>query len=339
MLVAFASLPALAQPSGALLAGMYVPGYVEQTRNLRQVETWTGRPLSLAGTFIDLTDHANLGHRLESAWAARTTPFVNVETTADLGAVARGDLDGAIERFARVTRSWLEMGGGRSLIVAPFQEMNLAETPWGCRPEAFREAYRRFVTIFEDAGADARIAWAFAPNGWTHVACGGSSEPYFPGRDRVDLVAISAYNFGPYSWDGRPEGPSEVYEPWLEDVRSYASGLPILIGQTGTIAAGGDRARWLREMVGYLHAQPDVLGFIYFNMRSRSRSGAVLDWRVFDHGDPQDPGAAPGLAAALASSAVGERWPLDWFDDGAVRPRRVDPGSACVGDLGGREPC
>lgn len=331
----------LASGTGLLLAGMYVPGYDEQAAQLEEVGSWARGRLSLAGTFIDVTDAANLEHRLEAAWSARTTPFVNVETTTSIESLARGDVDDAIARLATVTRTWLELGEGRSAILAPFQEMNLAETPWGCRPDAFREAYRRFVAAFEQAGVDDRVAWAFAPNGWTHAACGGSSEPYFPGGDVVDLVALSAYDFGPRSWDARHSFPREVYGPWLDDVRRYTEDMPILIAQTGTLAAGGDRARWLREMVTYLDAQPEVVGFIYFNLRTRSLDGALLDWRVFDHTEPPSPGVTePAFADVLRSSSVGHRWPLDWFIAGGItRPTRIDRSQACAGDTAGRAPC
>jgi hypothetical protein len=306
-------LTAAAGDEQRLVAGMYVPGYKDQAANLDAVSGWAGQRLTLAGTFIDVKDAANVQVRLEQAWIARTTPFVNVETRGTARDIASGAYDDAIGAFAAAVRRWLDLGDGRSVIVAPLPEMNLAEHPWGCDPLHGRAAYLRFVQLFAGAGIDdpTRVRWAFAPNGWTAAACGGSSEPYYPGAASVDLVGISAYNFGPRSWDGRSQSPREVYEPWLQQVRAYAPHAPILIAQTGTSPDGGDRAAWIHEMFAYLSAAPNVVGFIYFNFDKSSAGGNELDWRVFDVSRP-----------AVAVSPA----------DGASAPSPITPPFARGGD-------
>lgn len=306
-----------ASPTGHLYAGMYPNDFWRNAEILNAVAEWTGKPMTFGGTFIDAAeDVANIDAKLEQAWQGRTTPFVNVEVRGTAAEVARGELDDEIENFASGVEMWLDKGEGRSLIVAPMQEMNLRESPWGCDPENYRAAYGRFVDAFRGLGIDddTRVRWAFAPNGWTTPAC-GSIAPYYPGDDLVDLVGISAYNFGPNEWDGKYRAPTEVYV-YLDQLRTFAPDKPYLIAQTGTAPEGGDRDAWLREMFDVLAADPNVVGFLYFNMDKSSWGGNEWDWRVFDEAAGT---GAEGFFEGMQRSSTLHQWPLtSWFQPGPL---------------------
>ena len=306
-----------ASETGQLFAGMHPNDFWRNAEILNAVAAWTGKPMTFGGTFVDAAeDESNIDVKLEQAWRGRTTPFVNIEVRGTAARVARGELDFEIENSARGVAAWLGRGEGRSLIVAPMQEMNLRETPWGCDPENYQASYRRFVGAFRALGIDddTRVRWAFAPNGWTTPAC-GSIAPYHPGDDVVDVFGISAYDFGPNEWDGKYRWPSEVYV-YLEQLRAFAPDKPYLIAQTGTAPEGGDRDGWLRAMFDVLAADPNVVGFLYFNMDKSSWGGNEWDWRVFD--EAARTGAAGFLEGMQRSSTLHE-WPLtSWFQPGAL---------------------
>lgn len=102
---------------GLLYAGMYPDDYWRNTEILNSVAAWAGKPMTFGGTFVDAGDDvSNIDVKLEQAWQARSTPF------------AKGEFDGDLRNFARGVAVWLDRGEGRSLIVAPMQELNLRET-------------------------------------------------------------------------------------------------------------------------------------------------------------------------------------------------------------------
>jgi len=308
--------------SGQLYAGMYPDDFWRNAEILNSVASWAGKPMTFGGTFVAAADDVgNIDVKLEQAWQARTTPFVNVEVGGTAADVAEGELDDDLKNFARGVAAWLDRGEGRSLIVAPMQEMNLRETRWGCDPESYRAAFGRFVEAFRQRGIDddTRVRWAFAPNGWTTPAC-GSIAPYYPGDDVVDLIGISAYNFGPNEWDGKYRGPAEVYV-YLDQLRTFAPDKPYLIAQTGTAPVGGDRDAWLRAMFDVLTADPNVVGFLYFNKDKSSWGGNEWDWRIFD--ERARTGAA-GFVEGMQRPSTVHRWPLvSWFQPG---PLPMSPG-------------
>lgn len=55
-----------------------------------------------------------------------------------------------------------------------------------------------------------------------------------------------------------------------------------VVAQTGTAPIGGDRDGWRRAMFDVLTADPNVVGFLYFNTDKSSLGGNQWDWRIFD---------------------------------------------------------
>lgn len=301
--------------SNGLYAGIYPDDFWRNAEILDRIAAWAGQRMTLGGTFIDAGEAtSNITEKLEQVWRGRATPFVNVELRGTAAEIAAGEFDWEIANFAQGVSAWLARGEGRSLIVAPLQEMNLRESPWGCDPENFKAAYRKFQAAFAALGIDedTLVRWAFAPNGWTTPAC-GSIAPYYPGDALVDLIGISAYNFGPKEWDGKYRMPAEVYR-YLDELRSFAPDKPYLIAQTGTAPRGGDRDAWLRAMFAVLLADPNAVAFIYFNKDKSSWGGNEWDWRIFD--DLTGRGAE-GFREGMQQAAYA--WPLThWFQPGPL---------------------
>ena len=123
---------------------------------------------------------------------------------------------------------------GVPVVVRFAHEMNGSWYPWGQRPEAYREAFRRVADAVHREAPGSAMMWA--PNygggypftGGAHAASPGSDAyqaldtsvdgtvdesddpyaPYYPGDDAVDWVGMSLYHWG----DAHPWGENEVPE-------------------------------------------------------------------------------------------------------------------------------
>jgi hypothetical protein len=129
----------------------------------------------------------------------------------------------------------------------------------------------------------------FAPNGWSEEA--HRFENYYPGSDKVDVVAFSAYNWGycPRSdwknWGNAADG----FKPYIERMEKMAPGKPIFIAQTAstsynkTGANSSDKDKWVNDAYTYLAAAPGVQGIMYFNIDKE------CDWALYnDNGNKSD---------------------------------------------------
>ena len=115
---------------------------------------------------------------------------------------------------------------------------------WPDGPELFRDAFRRIVTIFREAGAS-NVTFFFHPNTPYGYLEGSYSEPferfhwYFPGDDYVDWLGFSVY-----AETSKPDGSHLSFEEKLQTFHapdwpgSYAdltslSSRPLAINELG----------------------------------------------------------------------------------------------------------
>ncbi len=155
-------------------------------------------------------------------------------------------------------------------------EMNGNWYPWGRTgndPQDYVDAFRRTVALFDEQGVT-NVRWLWTPN-----AAGAGGEPladYFPGDDVVDLVGLDGYNGG--SALPRMGGwlsPAELLEPTLIEIEAL-SDKPIIVAETASARSGGDRARWVEDLVAMLRRHPRVVGFVWFEAAKET------DWRLID---------------------------------------------------------
>ena len=284
----------------------------------------SGRRVTFAGTFHNVFENdgttpgwSNTREYLNEVWLGKATPFANVGINAPAAAIAAGTYDAKIDEWASHVEQYLDKGEGRSVIIAPLQEANGNWTFWGCDPANFKPAYRKFVDIFAARGLDAtKVRWAWAPNGWTSPGCGKLAD-YYPGDAYVDVISISAYNFGTCvpgsnSWDSVPQ----VFGPWLDELRSTVNAeKPYMIAQTAAPApawCGGSQDAWVRDMFTYLSNDPNVVGLVWFNL-DKSSVGET-DWRIWNGS-----AATQGWRDGINFGTTSYQWPLtDWFQPGAL---------------------
>lgn len=253
----------------------------------------------------------NLYRQLEQLWLEGYFSFVKIGSSSTIREISEGDYDNQLNQMAQIYKRWLDNGGGRKAMFAPFQEMNGAEwVPYYSddeepeqRQAIYKEAYYYIQKIFQINGVDrSQILWVFSPNG-------GSSpeenfELYYPGDEYVDLVGFAAYNFGycPATLKiiegveedrGNWENYDRIFEPYINRFLQMAPSKYILISETGTSALtsrkaqiNGDydyemKAKWLEDNYGWLANQPMVLGIFYFDFND-------LGAETCDLGIPRD---------------------------------------------------
>lgn len=297
-----------------VLLGLYAPDYLGTQSvidsQLRQIDKWTLKRHSIAGFFIDIEDENpayNIPIPLEQLRQNGYTAFINLKSTRQAVQIARGDLDSSLQKVAKAYAEWTNKGERRMAFIAPLQEMNIPVETYSKDPKNFKLAYQRIQNIFKQAGVSPKsVRWVFAPNGWSENN-EHSFENYYPGSDRVNVVAFSAYNWGycnNSTWK-HWNSATETFDPYIKRMRAMAPGKPIFIAQTGTTSnttKGSDRIakdQWFRDSYTQLAAK-GVQAIVYFNINKE------CDWALHTDSDK-----SAGYKDAVANPAFGYVSPAD----------------------------
>ena len=144
----------------------------------------------------------NLYRQLEQLWIEGYFSFVKIGSSSTIREISEGGYDNQLNQMAQIYKRWLDNGGGRKAMFAPFQEMNGEWVPYYSeeensdqRQQIYIDSYYYIQNIFSENGVDrSQVWWVFSPNGWSWPE--DNFEYYYPGDDFVDLVGFAAYNFG-----------------------------------------------------------------------------------------------------------------------------------------------
>ncbi|HLF43456.1 MAG TPA: glycosyl hydrolase, partial [Acidimicrobiia bacterium] len=293
--------------AGSVYAGIYSEHFAAGG-DLNNLANAIGKRMTFGGTFHSVNENdgvagswSNTREALNEVWKGQATPFANLTIPASAASIASGAWDAKINEWASHMEQFLNMGGGRSLVLAPLQEMNGTWTQYGCDPANFINAYRRIVDIIRGRGInETKVRFAFAPNGWTSPGC-GSIASYYPGNAYADVIGISAYR-----WDGA----ASVYEVMggtVDQITASFPGKPIIIAQTAAWPTES-KDQWIRDMMSWAASNPAVVAVVYFNLNKET------DWRVWI-----PPTVNPGWRDGVLAAGTKYQWPLrDWFQPGQL---------------------
>ncbi len=229
--------------------------------------------------------------------ARGSTPLVTVEPwdssgTADpryaLKNIVRGDFDAWFAAGADAARVF-----GKPFYLRFAPEMNGRWAPWeagvnGNTPQGYIDAWRHVHEIFVRHGAR-NVKWVWGPN-----VAGGSAvpfEPYYPGSDVVDVLALDGYNWGALDiW----QTYSQVFGPSYDALTKLDPVKPVMIAETGSAESGGNKAAWItaaftREIP---KRTPRVAIVVWFDANKET------DWRV------ESSASALNAYRAVATSAA-----------------------------------
>ena len=116
------------------------------------------------------------------------------------------------------------------------------------------------------------MIWVWSPNVPYYGSTPITTE--YPGDAYVNDVALDGYNWGLDGVGGSWKSPSTVFGEGLTELRGLASTKPIIVAETASSENGGSKAQWNTDLVSYLAAQPDVTGFVWFDLNKE------VDWRI-----------------------------------------------------------
>jgi hypothetical protein len=192
------------------------------------------------------------------SWSTmKSGDYGSADTT--LSAVIAGRHDDWIRTFATAAAAW-----GKPFFLRFNWEMNGDWFPWGAsyganRSSQYVKAWRHVHDIFAAAGAT-NVTWVWCP-----VADKHHVEPHikalYPGDDYVDWTGIDGYNTNK-PW----RSFSDVIGTTYDEIASLAPDKPMMIGETGSTEAGGDKAAWISDMFDALPRRfPKIRALLWWN--------------------------------------------------------------------------
>ena len=290
--------PALAPTisSAPLRFGVATPGGPMASTELDEVATVAGEVPSVVMSYKDFLQAPPISE-LDAVRSRGATPLVTWEPWAwgggvdqpaySLSRITAGDFDGYISQWGQSLAAW-----GKPVMLRFAHEMNGNWYPWaegvnGNQSGEYVAAWRHVHDVVAATGAS-NVQWVWSPN----VPYWGSTDlaGLYPGAGYVDVVALDGYNWGTSQTWSSWVSPVDLFAPGISQLRALAPGKPVLIAETASSEMGGSKASWNTDLVSYLAAQPDVMGFVWFHMQKET------DWRI----NSSDSSASAFKSALLA---------------------------------------
>jgi hypothetical protein len=245
--------------SGALLGLFYGAGSIDQVRAKLGVTP-----------VIHLTyyrwDADWTGSVTQADLAAGRIPLVNWEPhKIDFAKIIDGSLDATVEARAKGSKAL-----GKKFFLDFAAEMNGDEAWSGNNAVLYVAAYRHIHDMFVAAGAT-NVVWAWCPNVTDTEGGNRTTMDYYPGDAYVDWTGVDGYNWGTKNggWQSFHQVFRDIY-PLLA-----AKKKPILIGEMASGEAGGDKAKWIDEIIPTLRTEfPLIKGVVWFDINKEE------DWRI-----------------------------------------------------------
>jgi beta-mannanase len=190
-----------------------------------------------------------------------------------LEAVLGGVMDDQVRQVARAVRA----SSPQIALIRWGHEMELSGLyPWAAnRPDLYRAAYRRVVSLFEEEGAsNARFVWSPAGE--------ASADAYFPGDDVVDYIGLTV--LGDANWDWAfglpPQSFAQLLAPRYRRVEHFRK--PIIIAELGVSGPPERQAAWVVNAARALEQFPRVRALVYFDEKNPDVKGLQIrpDWRI-----------------------------------------------------------
>lgn len=265
--------------SARLRLGLSTPGGPTANGELDAASSTLGESPSIVMSHVDFTHPAPIAG-IQSVAARGADSLITWEpwqggAGVDQPAYANariiaGDQDAYIRSWGADLAKY-----GKPVYLRFAHEMNGNWYPWsdgvnGNAPGSYVQAWKHVRDLVVAQGAT-NVKWVWSPN----VPYPGSTDlaSLYPGADSVDVVALDGYNWGSAPGQRWTE-PAALFGPGIDRLRAIAPGKPLIVGEVASSEDGGSKSAWNRDLVSYLQAQPDVLGFVWFDFRKEE------DWRI-----------------------------------------------------------
>ncbi len=272
LIPALALVAAPASASACITVGVYQDNPARSlpalTRNVgpgvSAISTYLTAGQPLAGQLITT---ANRNHaRLVVTWQPDSGSDGANQPKYRLTSVTKGRYDTSLRALVAQLRKV-----SKSAVLRPMPEMN---TPWyawsgtvnGNTAARYLAAWRHVRGVVKHAKGGGRIALLWAPYAQSIPNSGANQlGNYFPGAGQVDLVGVSAYNFGAtasMSWSD----PGSLFSSAYATIEAMAA-KPFWIAETASTAKGGDKAGWIRSLASLrATTMPKLAGVLWYDV-------------------------------------------------------------------------
>jgi mannan endo-1,4-beta-mannosidase len=292
---------ALADGDDVLLGAWLGSWPSDENPAIDRFEDETGVRLDLVDVYLDWrTPFANVSHTVRHISEAGAVPILTWEaqtlTTPQIidgtrvlalrdGSVA--SIDEYLADFAagacKVARST-----NQPILVRVLHEMNGGWFAWGIgyrdangnypnTEHTYREAFAKIHDAFGNrCGSRVKMVWAV-----NHYSEGPRSTygGTYPGDKYVDFVGLDGYNWGtraPWGW--------QSFDTIFHDAYcavTLVSPKPVLIAETASSEAGGNKAQWIRTLFDKADEYERIRGIVYFNdAKHESEVAGGMDWPI-----------------------------------------------------------
>jgi hypothetical protein len=256
----------------AILFGAYVRGdssFDEQAIN--QLEDDLDHSLDIVQWFGNFDDPWELYLVKKVVGKGHIPMFTWQPNNYALDYLLSGAKDSYFRDWARGTKSF-----SGQLYIRLMPEMNGDWVSWSGNPEKYKATWKHIVDIFRQEGAT-NVKWIWAPNCMDGPRDNPNyeMEKYYPGKDYVDVIGLSGFNWGEveniHIWRTHEEVFSDAYTR-LNKIADHK----FWFVETASAEDKEDpnrKANWIRDMFTS-EAFPKLQAIIWFNEDKEH------DWRA-----------------------------------------------------------
>jgi beta-mannanase len=257
--------------------GMWLPSAPGDERPIAETEALLGRDIDIVHWFQAWGSATNAGYRADNVarvHALGATPLITWEPWVpgqgvdqpnySLKAIALGKHDAYIRAWAKAARA-----SGGPIMLRFAHEMNGNWYPWaagvnGNTAGDYVRAWKRVRAIFaRERATNVQLVWS--PN----VEYPGSTplQQLYPGDADVDWVGMDGYNWGTERQGSVWRSLNTTFGATYAKLAGMTS-RPMMIAETASSEAGGDKAAWIREGLSLSNLRanfPRVQAVVWFN--------------------------------------------------------------------------
>lgn len=151
--------------------------------------------------------------------------------------------------------------------------------PWGPqnnKPEEYVAAWRHVYDRFKIKGAT-NVIWLWSP----HPAY-ITYPQFYPGDEFVDWIGVTAINYGTVATWSQWWSFDDIFGKFYDSVSLYKK--PMIITEFGSLAVGGNRAKWFTNAMDSLPQKYPVVKALVFYHATKDNTSTYksLDWSFED---------------------------------------------------------
>ncbi len=185
-----------------------------------------------------------------------------------------GEWDAHIREWAQDIKAW-----GKPVFIRWGHEFNIEGYPWcivnnNRDPKKYVAAFRRVRNIFKKEGADNAIfVWCPMNDSWPKESWNDMHLAY-PGDEYVDWIGLDGYNWGTTQDWSSWQSFKDLFRDTARQMWKKYPTKPVMIAETGCSEKGGDKAKWIADMLQDLKRMPYVKAVHWFDEKKEA------DWRI-----------------------------------------------------------